>query len=36
MRIKDDHMINGQLKPAYSEQIGTANQFVLHYDFFQN
>ena len=36
MRMKDDHMMNGQLKPAYNEQIGTENQFILHYDFFQN
>ncbi|ANQ80925.1 hypothetical protein AB4Y49_09255 [Staphylococcus pseudintermedius] len=29
MRMKDDHMRNGQLKPGYSLQIATNNQFVL-------
>lgn len=28
MRMKDDHMKNGQLKPAYNVQISTENQFV--------
>jgi len=36
MRMKDDHMKNGQLKPAYNLQIGTENQFLIHYDFFPN
>jgi hypothetical protein len=36
MRMKDDHMKNGQLKPAYNLQIGTENQFFTHYDFFPN
>jgi len=36
MRMKEDHMRNGQLKPAYNEQIGTENQFITHYDFFSN
>ena len=36
MRMKDDHMKNGQLKPAYNLQIGTENQFFVHYDFFPN
>lgn len=36
MRMKDDHMMNGQLKPAYNLQIGTENQFYTHYDFFPN
>jgi len=36
MRMKEDHMMNGQLKPAYNLQIGTENQFVLHYDIFPN
>lgn len=36
MRMKDDHMMNGQLKPGYNLQIGTENQFVLHYDIFPN
>jgi len=36
MRMKDDHMQNGQLKPAYNLQIGTENQFITHFDFFSN
>jgi hypothetical protein len=36
MHLKDDRMQNGQLKPAYNVQIATENQFVTHYDFFQN
>jgi len=36
MRMKDDHMKNGQLKPAYNVQIGTENQFFTHFDFFPN
>ena len=36
MRMKDDHMGNGQLKPAYNLQIGTENQFFTHFDFFWN
>ena len=30
MRLKDDHMQNGQLKPAYNAQISTENQFITH------
>lgn len=36
MRVKEDHMMNGQLKPAYNLQIATCNQFVLGYEVFQN
>ena len=36
MRLKDDHMRNGQLKPAYNVQIATENQFFTHYDIFPN
>ena len=36
MRMKDDHMRNGQLKAGYNLQIATENQFVLHYDVFPN
>lgn len=36
MRMKEDHMMNGQLKPAYNVQVSTENQFVTHYDFFPN
>ncbi len=28
MRMKEDHMLNGQLKPAYNVQISTENQFI--------
>ena len=31
MRMKDDHMQNGQLKAAYNFQISTSNQFVVNY-----
>jgi transposase len=30
MRMKEDHMLNGQLKAGYNVQNGTENQFVLH------
>lgn len=30
MRMKEDHMKNGQLKPAYNAQISTENQFITH------
>lgn len=36
MRMKDDHMKNGQLKPGYNLQIGTNHQYTLHYDIFPN
>lgn len=36
MRMKDDHMQNGQLKPAYNVQIATEKQFFTHYDFYPN
>jgi hypothetical protein len=36
MRMKEDHMKNGQLKPAYNLQIGTENQFITHFNFFSN
>lgn len=35
MRLKDDHMQNGQLKPAYNWQISTSNQYVTHYSIHQ-
>ncbi|MDY7224733.1 IS5/IS1182 family transposase, partial [Halalkalibacterium halodurans] len=31
MRMKDDHMKNGQLKAGYNWQIGTQDQFILFY-----
>ena len=35
MRMKDDHMMNGQLKPAYNVQISTENQFLTNYSLHQ-
>ncbi len=35
MRMKDDHMRNGQLKPAYNVQMATENQVVLFYSVHQ-
>ena len=32
MRMKEDHMKNGQLKPGYNLQIATNSQFVLSYN----
>ena len=31
MRMKDDHMKNGQLKAAYNAQISTENQFITNF-----
>ena len=36
MRMKDDHMRNGQLKPGYNVQISTNNQFIASYSVHQN
>ena len=30
MRMKEDHMQNGQLKPAYNVQIAVENYFIVH------
>ena len=35
MRMKEDHMGNGQLKPAYNVQISTNNQFIASYSLHQ-
>ena len=35
MRMKDDHMMNGQLKPAYNGQISTENQIIVNYTIHQ-
>lgn len=35
MRMKEDHMKNGQLKPGYNVQMGTENQFVIGYSIHQ-
>jgi transposase len=36
MRMKEDRMGNGQLKPGYNVQIGTENGFIAGYDIFPN
>jgi transposase len=36
MRMKDDHMKNGQLKPGYNVQISTSNQFIVNYTIHAN
>lgn len=35
MHMKEDHMLNGQLKPAYNLQLSTENQFILGYTLHQ-
>lgn len=35
MRMKENHMRNGQLKPGYNVQIGTENQFIIGYSLHQ-
>jgi transposase len=35
MRMKEDHMRNGQLKAAYNVQLGTEKQFVVGYSLHQ-
>ena len=30
MRMKEDHMLNGQLKPGYNVQIAVENYFIIH------
>lgn len=35
MRMKEDHMKNGQLKPGYNVQIGTENQFIVGFTLHQ-
>jgi transposase len=36
MRMKEDHMQNGQLKAGYNCQISTENQCIVHYSIHQN
>ena len=36
MRMKEDHMQNGQLKPGYNVQIATEGQYTLAYDIYPN
>ncbi len=35
MRMKEDAMLNGQLKPGYNIQISTENQFITNYGIYQ-
>lgn len=36
MRMKEDHMLNGQLKPGYNVQISSSNQFIVNYTIHHN
>jgi len=36
MRMKEDHMKNGQLKPAYNVQISTQDQMIAHFSIHQS
>lgn len=36
MRMKDDHMQNGQLKPGYNWQISTSSQYIVNYSIHPN
>jgi transposase len=36
MRMKEDHMKNGQLKPGYNTQISTNDQIITNYTIHQN
>ena len=36
MRMKDDYMRNGQLKPGYNLQIGVISEYICAYDIFPN
>lgn len=36
MRMKEDQMLNGQLKPGYNVQISTNNQYVVNYSLHTN
>ena len=35
MRMKEDHMQNGQLKPGYNVQISSEDQFIVNYTLHQ-
>jgi transposase len=35
MRMKEDHMRNGQLKPAYNLQVSSNNQYIVNYTIHQ-
>src|SRR5579862_870184 len=36
MRMKEDYMVNGELKPGYNVQVSTNNQFVVNYSLHPN
>ena len=36
MRMKEDHMKNGQLKAAYNVQVTSSNQYIVNYGIYQN
>ena len=36
MRLKEDHMLNGQLKPAYNVQIGVESEYIIGLGVFPN
>ena len=36
MRMKDDHMRNGQLKPAYNVQLAVNSEYIVGYGIFSN
>lgn len=36
MRMKEDHMKNGQLKPGYNVQASTSNQYIVNYTLHPN
>jgi len=36
MRMKEDHMLNGQLKPCYNIQMSSEDQFILNYSVHPN
>jgi transposase len=36
MRMKEDHMRNGQLKPAYNVQLSSHQQYIVNYSLHQN
>ncbi len=35
VRMKENHLLNGQLKPGYNLQISTENQYILGYTIHQ-
>lgn len=36
MKLKEDHMHNGQLKPAYNVQVSSSDQYIVNYSIYQN